>query len=151
MASPSVYPTGTTIYDPARAQNGYVLISVDFKDVYTKVDISEYIKEKPDFNSPGDVPRPEDSDVVFLMDMNGNVVHSWKDLGNNKKCYLLPNGNLLSFSETRSEVTEYDWDGNVVWNFASKLGPHHDGRRLENGNTLILCYETCLPPLLKKM
>ena len=93
MASPSVYPTGTTIYDPARAQNGYVLISVDFKDVYTKVDISEYIKEKPDFNSPGDVPRPEDSDVVFLMDMNGNVVHSWKDLGNNKKCYLLPNGN----------------------------------------------------------
>ena len=150
MASPSVYPTGTTIYDPARAQNGYVLISVDFKDVYTKVDISEYIKEKPDFNSPGDVPRPEDSDVVFLMDMNGNVVHSWKDLGNNKKCYLLPNGNLLSFSETRSEVTEYDWDGNVVWNFASKLGPHHDGRRLENGNTLILCYENVPASTIKE-
>ena len=29
MAAPSVYPTGTTIYDPAQAQNGYVLISVD--------------------------------------------------------------------------------------------------------------------------
>lgn len=142
MAAPSVYPTGTTIYDPAQAQNGYVLISVDYKDVYARVDNREYMTGEVDFNSPGAVPRGENSDLVFLMDMNGNVVNTWKDLGDNKKCYLLPDGHLLSISETRSEVTEYDWDGKVVWNFATKLGPHHDGRRLANGNTLILCYET---------
>ncbi len=151
LAAPSVYPTGTTIYDPAQAQNGYVLISVDFKDVYAKVDNRAFFKEAPDYNSPAAVPTAADSDEVFLIDMNGNVVHSWKDLGNNKKCYLLPDGHLLSFSETRSEVTEYDWDGKVVWNFASKLGPHHDGRRLPNGNTLILCYETVPDEVINKV
>lgn len=151
MAAPSVYPTGTTIYDPAQAQNGYVLISVDYKDVYAKVDNREYFTGEVDFNSPGAVPRGENSDVVFLMDMNGNVVNTWKDLGDNKKCYLLPDGHLLSISETRSEVTEYDWDGKVVWNFATKLGPHHDGRRLANGNTLILCYETVPASAIKNV
>lgn len=141
MAAPSVYPTGTTIYDPAKTQNGYVLISVDYKDLYAKVNNREYFKGNPDYNSPGDTLRGEDSELVFLMDMNGNVVHQWKDLGDNKKIYLLPNGHILSFSQTQSAVNEYDWDGKVVWSFKSKLGPHHDGRRLENGNTLILCYE----------
>ena len=102
MAAPSVYPTGTTIYDPAQAQNGYVLISVDYKDVYARVDNREYMTGEVDFNSPGAVPRGENSDLVFLMDMNGNVVNTWKDLGDNKMCYLLPDGHLLSISETRS-------------------------------------------------
>lgn len=139
MAAPSIYPTGTTIYDPAKAENGYVLISVDYKNVYSRVDSKGVYNSKPDYK--GGVPRPDDSDEIFLIDMNGNVVNRWKDLGDNKKVYLLPNGNILSISEPQSAVIEYDWDGNVVWKYATKLGPHHDGRRLENGNTLILCYE----------
>lgn len=139
LAAPSIYPTGTTIYDPAKAENGYVLISVDYKNIYTRVDSKGVYKDKPDFK--GMVPRSEDSDEIFLMDMNGNVINRWKDLGDNKKVYLLPNGNILSISEPQSAVTEYDWDGKVVWRYATKLGPHHDGRRLDNGNTLILCYE----------
>lgn len=76
MAAPSVYPTGTTIYDPDQAQNGYVLISVNYKDFYAKVDNREYFKDKPDFNSPNAVPAAELNDLVFLMDMNGNVVNT---------------------------------------------------------------------------
>lgn len=138
LAAPSVYPTGTTIYEPENAYNGYVLISVDFKDVYAKVDNSD-VFPKPDFNAG--IPAAQGSDVVFLMDMNGNVVNTWKDMGDNKKIYLLPNGHILSISEPQSAAIEYDWDGNIVWKFATKLGPHHDGRRLDNGNTLILTYE----------
>lgn len=140
QAAPSVYPTGTTIYDPALSQNGYVLISVDFKDVYAKVDNRGIFDNLKDFNSAP--PAGKEEDTIFLMDMNGNVVNSWKDPGDNKKVYLLPNGNILSISEPQSAVKEYDWSGNLVWEFKTKLGPHHDGRRLENGNTLILCYES---------
>lgn len=139
LAAPSIYPTGTTIYDPAKAENGYVLISEDYKNIYTRVDSKGVYKGKP--NIKGGPMRGEDSDVVLLIDMNGNVVNRWKDLGDNKKVYLLPNGNILSISEPQSAVNEYDWNGKQVWKYASKLGPHHDGRRLDNGNTLILCYE----------
>lgn len=139
LAAPSVYPTGTTIYDPAQAENGYVLISVDYKNVYTRVDSKGVYRDKPDFN--GGVPRPADSEDILLIDMNGNIVNRWKDLGDNKKVYLLPNGNILSVNEVRSAVIEYDWEGGEVWKYSTKLGPHHDGRRLDNGNTLILCYE----------
>lgn len=150
VAAPSVYPTGTTLYDPDQAQNGYVLISVDFKDVYANVNNKDAFKDKPDFASPNAVPAAEPSDVVFLMDMNGNVVHSWKDLGDNKKIYLLPDGHLLSISERQSAAIEYDWDGNEVWRYATKLGPHHDGRRLDNGNTLILTYENVPASLIQE-
>lgn len=139
LAMPSVFPTGVTVYDPAQAENGYVLISVDFENVFSKVDGKEYFTDVK--NPTGPAANPKSSDKIFLIDMNGNVVKSWKDPGSNKKAYLLPEGNLLSISEFGSKAVEYNWDGKQVWEFATKLGPHHDGRRLENGNTLILCYE----------
>lgn len=140
MASPSVYPTGTTIYDPARAYNGYVLISYEAEGLYGKVDNREHYKGKKwDFNT---LPSSDDTDEIFLIDMNGTVVHRWKDDGTtNKKVRLLPNGHLLSISHSTKRVVEYDWDNNIVWKYQTELGPHHDGDRLENGNTLILCYE----------
>lgn len=139
LAAPSIYPTGVTIYDPKKAENGYVLISVDYKDVYTRVDSKGVYSGKPDFN--GAVLNPAVSSDIMLMDMNGNVVHRWQDAGDNKKVYLLPNGNILSINELKSSALEYNWAGKEVWKYATKLGPHHDGRRLDNGNTLILCYE----------
>lgn len=139
LAAPSVYPTGVTIYDPAKAENGYVLISVDYKNVYTRIDSKGVYKDKPDYK--GAVPRPADSEDILLIDMNGNIVNRWKDPGDNKKIYLLPNGNILSVNQVLSSVIEYDWNGKVVWKYSTKLRPHHDVRRLENGNTLILCYE----------
>ncbi len=138
-AMPSVFPTGVTVYDPAKAENGYVLISVDFENAYSKVDSRGYFEK---INNPTGMPgEPKTSDRVFLIDMNGNVVKNWKDFGDNKKVYLLPSGNILSISERGSKAVEYNWDGKQVWEYATKLGPHHDGRRLDNGNTLILCYE----------
>ena len=43
-AAPSVYPTGTTIYDPAKSWNGYTVLS------------------------------PLGTQAVIVIDMNGNVV-----------------------------------------------------------------------------
>ena len=49
---------------------------------------------------------------------------------------LLPDGSLLGLSMRRA-VVEYDWDGNLVWEYKIDGGfAHHDVERLDNGNTL---------------
>lgn len=145
--SSTIYPTGTTIYDPEKAWSGYTLMPI------------------------GKVG-------AVLIDMNGNVVKVWKDFQGfpNK---LLPGGYVLgslgvrdsAFSyQDQTDLTQLDWDGNVVWKFDHKeyiedegkpamwmARQHHDYQREGNpvgyyvpgmecktdgGNTLILCHET---------
>ncbi|MEW4413147.1 aryl-sulfate sulfotransferase [Clostridium sp. AN503] len=141
----SVFPMGVTKYDPEKAWSGYTLMPV---------------------NGVGAV----------LIDMNGNVVRTWTDLQGfpNK---LLPGGQVLGSLGRRenqygyqdmSDLTQVDWDGNIVWSFNKKeqlkdgdkeywlARQHHDYQREGNpvgyyvpgmecrtdgGNTLILCHE----------
>ncbi len=141
MAYPTIYPTGTTIYDKDRAYNGYILISEETVGLFEKADARGAFPKIPKDVYNSGMSADALGEYIYLIDMNGNLVNKWKDVGSNKKAYLLPNGHLLSISEHQSAVIEYDWDGKEVWRYATKLGVHHDGRRLENGNTLILCYE----------
>ena len=131
----TVYPIGTTIYDPEKCYNGYSL----------------YCIPQGRFLSP-----------VILIDMNGNVVQKWNVGGyawHTCRAKLLNNGNLLVLEmkkgERQSGPREYSWDGHLVWEYepwrlpefqlpikaAGYAGAHHDISRLENGNTLILCRE----------
>ncbi|MBQ2776332.1 MAG: aryl-sulfate sulfotransferase, partial [Peptococcaceae bacterium] len=113
---------------------------------------------------------------AVLVDMNGNVVKTWVDFQGfpNK---LLPNGNVMGSLGTRdseygyqdmTDVTQVDWDGNIVWSFNKKelckdgeqeywlARQHHDYQRegnpvgyyvpgmecsLNSGKTLILGHE----------
>ncbi|WP_243545108.1 aryl-sulfate sulfotransferase [Pseudodesulfovibrio tunisiensis] len=94
--------------------------------------------------------------TTYLIDMEGNVVHTWSH--ENKAgahSQLLPNGHLLRASHLDKPATvgfggeggllqEFDWDGNLVWqyrNFSDTSLQHHSFRRLANGNTLVLCWE----------
>ena len=88
---------------------------------------------------------------AYLVDMSGEVVHSW-NLGGllGAKAYLIPNGNLLCCLYTNEgapikaakggRILELDWDGNVVWEHLDH-NQHHDVTRLENGNTLYIAWE----------
>lgn len=146
MAIPSIFPTGTTIYNPEKCWNGYTL--------FHEIDKG-----------------------ATLIDMNGNVVRSWKDFQGfpNK---MLPGGYILGSLGVRkaeygyqdqSDLTQIDWDGNIVWSFNKKeyiedsetekywlARQHHDYQRegnpvgyyvpgmeckVDGGNTLILCHE----------
>lgn len=145
MGTPSVYPTGTTIYNPEKAWSGYTLM-------------------------------PVSGIGAILIDMNGNVIKVWKDFQGfpNK---LLKGGYCMGSLGRRdaeyayqdmADLTEVDWDGNVVWSFNKtefcKDGnkeywlarQHHDYQREGNpvgyyvpgmecqthsGNTLLLCHE----------
>ena len=88
----------------------------------------------------------------YLIDMDGNLVHSWEaDDEAGMVVYLLENGNLLYNVEhdsgpgpTGGRIEEIDWDGNIVWEYEVPVGTyrtHHDIERLPNGNTLLIAYE----------
>ncbi len=94
IAYPTIYPTGTTIYDPDAAHSSYILIS-DHADLG---------------NHPSAAVRAQSvaPDDVRLIDMNGNVVHAWTVAAFfNKRSRLLPNGNLLYAGPDKS-IIEYD-------------------------------------------
>ena len=122
----TVYPTGTTLYEPDRCFGGYTII-------FRGLD-------------------------VRLVDMNGRVVHRWQldtsihSYGTGR-AHLLENGHVLvcrgNMTATDGMVEEYDWEGNLVWQYFPEgqipherlMGPHHDVWRKENGNTLLICRE----------
>lgn len=145
MGIPSVFPTGTTIYDPEKCWSGYTLFQL--KGI-----------------------------GALLIDMNGNVAKVWKDFQGfpNK---LLPGGYVMgslawrdpAFAyQDQTDVTQLDWNGNVVWKWNRKewvedegyeaqwmARQHHDYQRegnpvgyyvpgmeckTDSGNTLILTH-----------
>ena len=123
-------PTGVMYYEKDKCFNGYTLFT-----------------------------PTEKNNVTYLMDMEGNVVHTWEVKnpgGSNFHARLLPNGNLLLLRGVKREeaavliggssgiLDEIDWNGNVVWSYRmadSDHISHHTFDRMPNGNTLILGWE----------
>lgn len=124
----TVFPTGTTIYQPDAAHSSYVLIS-DHSSVGNHA--SAKVREEGADGSPDD---------VRLIDMNGNVVHTWKVAPYfNKRSRLLANGNLVCVGPDKT-ILEYDWDGNLVWTHQG-IGTMNDLRILPNNNRLLIAHE----------
>ena len=114
-------------YDRARAFSGFTLFAPD---------------GKPDHKT------------VYLIDMEGNAVHTWEmpyavgltafltDRGT-----LFYNGNVpkpTTATYIGGVVMEVDWKGRVLWELKHP-DHHHDGIRLRNGNVLLICAKA-LPP-----
>ena len=126
FAYPTIYPTGTTIYDPDQAHSSYILIS-DHADLGNHPSAAVRARSK----------APDD---IRLIDMNGNVVHTWTVAPFfNKRSRLMPNGNLLYAGPDKS-IIEYDWGSNVVWQHQG-IGSVNDLRILPNGNRLLVAHE----------
>jgi len=125
----SIQPTGLLRYDKQKAQDGFTLVT---------------------FNVPS-------HKTAYLLDMEGYIVHKWKlKYGPGLYAILLPNGNLLAggsapakekpvnFGGTSGYITEYDWEGNEVWEWkeiSDTHVQHHCFDRMPNGNTLVLGWE----------
>ena len=128
LSAQTVFPTGTTIYNPAEAHSSYILIS-DHSAVGNHP--SARVRAEAGGASPSD---------VRLIDMNGNVVHTWEVVPFfNKRSRLLPNGNLV-YAGPNKTIYEYDWDGNVVWTHEG-IGSVNDIRVLPNNNRLLIAHE----------
>src|SRR5262245_8998579 len=99
---------------------------------------------------------PVMSDVTYLMDLQGRLVHQWaSDSTPGCSVYLLEDGRLLrprSIGETSFEgggcnggrIELLDWEGRVTWRF-DYSGPdhqqHHDVRWMPNGHVLLVAWE----------
>ena len=80
----TIFPTGTTIYKPDETHSSYILIS-------DHTSVGNHPKAK--VREAGADKSPDD---IRLIDMNGNIVHTWKVAAYfNKRSRLLPNGNMV--------------------------------------------------------
>jgi hypothetical protein len=92
---------------------------------------------------------------TYLINNEGLLVNEWEGTRiPGLSAYLLQNGNLLrtaaiansTFSGGGSGglIQEFDWDGNLVWEFeysSDLYYQHHDIEKLPNGNVLIIAWE----------
>ena len=91
----TVYPTGTTIYDPERTWNGFTVLS------------------------------PLGTQAVLVIDMNGIVVKRWDGFNNSAggPARVLPGGHVIAANGARPphqeslELVQRDFDGRTVWRF----------------------------------
>jgi len=146
VAAQTVYPTGTTIYDPTRAWSGYTVLS------------------------------PLNTQAVVVIDMNGNVVKRWDGFVNSAggPARVFPGGFVLAANganpprQESLELVARDFDGKVLWKFDRteeiqtrdgtmlwSARQHHDWQRedypagyyspeakpsIQGGNTLVLTH-----------
>lgn len=117
---------GVTYYDPAKAFNGYTLLT------------------------------PMGSTDAWLINIEGEIVHHWRlPYLPGMHGTFLENGNFLYAGQTKAldpalkqvgfivlggrggEMLEVDWDNNLVWKWEDHY-QNHTFARLKNGNTMLL-------------
>jgi hypothetical protein len=133
-AEPSVYPTGTTIHDPAKTYNSFTLF-VGGDDVTRLIDPTGKVVHEWKYGGQPAV-------LIDPALVGGARGHVFVTLENEqgKGTDLVPGRGL---TQTRKTVGELDWDGKVLWQFGAKAPngraeQHHDIARLPNGNSLVL-------------
>jgi hypothetical protein len=98
---------------------------------------------------------PLSSTTTYLIDKQGQQVHSWQSkYAPGKSAYLLPDGSLLrtgNFGNAYFKVPgnggiieKYNWEGTLVWSYQisdSLQCQHHDIYPLPNGNIIAIVCE----------
>jgi len=93
---------------------------------------------------------PLNADFIYLVDMDGEMIHSW-DVGVLRPFgELLDDGTLLyianttatpsNLEESGAVLREVSWDGEILWEY-NDIYMHHDFAKMDNGNILIIRWE----------
>lgn len=96
------------------------------------------------------------SKTVYLIDMEGKIVHEWqtehapgnsvylKDNGNLVRCVRVEDNPVFHGGGIGGRVQEFTWDGELVWDYTfstEEQMSHHDIELLPNGNVLFIVWE----------
>ncbi len=96
------------------------------------------------------------SDTTYLIDEEGQVVHTWQSkYSPSGAVYFLENGNLMRTAREPvveifkgggqgGRIEEFTWEGELVWEFVYASADnllHHDIEILPNGNILAISWE----------
>ncbi|MDZ7721888.1 MAG: aryl-sulfate sulfotransferase [candidate division KSB1 bacterium] len=92
---------------------------------------------------------------TYLIDHDGNLVHSWTgDYSPGNSVYLLKDGSLLRTCDLQNSlfaaggrggaIRNLDWQSQVIWEYICSndtICQHHDVEQLPNGNILVIAWE----------
>ena len=98
---------------------------------------------------------PSGGRTIYLIDMEGIVVHRWQSDSSGNTGYLLEDGSLLRAEQpgrhafftsggAGGRISRYSWDSTLLWRydlFTDQQIQHHDIEPLPNGNVLVLGWE----------
>jgi hypothetical protein len=123
-----------------------------------RLDAQRGLLERTEAATPGYVLfNPLKSATTYLIDKDGQVVHTWtSELGISGGTYLRDNGNLFrSATDVHAPVfggggqggafQEFTWEGELAWEYyfsSEDYRPHHDVALLPNGNFLAIAWES---------
>ena len=99
--------------------------------------------------------NPLGSYTTYLIDMEGNIVHSWVcNFSVSDNVYLLEDGTLLRCGRYNNiylngaaaggRIQKIDWNGNLIWDYiysTSNVCQHHDIEAMPNDNVLLIAWE----------
>lgn len=120
----TVYPIGTTIYEPSRCSNGYNLIGAS--RVVKLVDMNGHLVHE------------------WPVDPEGRkgFMHRVRMLPDDRLMVLFGGG------EIGNHVAEFDWDGNETWSYFPTTSAHHDFWPTAEGTVFLICEQTLPPEML---
>jgi hypothetical protein len=134
IAGPSVFPTGTTLYNPEKAYNMFVLVTG-----------GDGFGHLIDMNGNSVHEWKNAGGGTALLDpalTGGKLGHVLVVLRTVERqgIDLVPGAVTARVTKT---IAELDWAGKTIWTFGDKMPDglarqHHDWARLPNGNTLVL-------------
>jgi hypothetical protein len=131
---PSIFPTGTTRYDPGKAYNSFILFSGADDETYL-IDMNGKVVHRWGYGGfPAGMLDPK-----LTGGKRGRVV---LQLAQTAGVATGVNPGLPAMFSNKT-LGELDWDGKVVWQWGDAAPggaarQHHDWQRLANGNTLVL-------------
>ena len=93
--------------------------------------------------------KARDSQTIYLIDLDGTVVHTWTLPYGGNYGYLtdrgtlfyngtIPNPHFPGRTGQLGVALEADWNGKILWEVRNP-DHTHDGLRLGNGNVLLVC------------
>jgi Arylsulfotransferase (ASST) len=134
IAGPSVYPTGTTLYKPAKAYSMFVLITGGDGSAHL-IDMNG--NSVHEWKNAGDLATSLDPPLTGGKSGHVLVILSTVE---GQGTDLVPGAVSTRIVKT---IGELDWNGKALWTFGDKMPDglarqHHDWARLPNGNTLVL-------------
>jgi hypothetical protein len=147
---PGKAPGGATLHDPKQAYKCYVL----FAPMVATQELTA-----PTTSPAQESPEQKQLFPVYLINLEGHVVHTWQVPVIPIQGRLLPNGNVVVIGLDPSRnimrprdwirnrmggyidhILELDWNGNIVFKYAGE-SMHGDCIKLDNGNYLFLKWE----------
>jgi hypothetical protein len=113
------------------------------------------VRNEPGASSGYAIFAPFNSDTVYLVDVEGRVVHTWKNDKAGDAMYLQNDGSLIRLARIAEPpnfraggvagyIQKLSWEGDVLWEWKmadEKMILHHDIRPLPNGNLLAIAWE----------